>query len=534
MPLSASVPVWRPKCPAWFFTLLMLKVFAACADTGVAIDAGTVTGIQSNGITAYKGIPFAAAPIGGLRWKPPVAQLAWPTTLRADAYGPDCMQKPVPGDAAASGSRLDEDCLYLNVWRPSDTSGKLPVLVWVYGGGFVNGGASPAIYDGSALARHGLIVVSFNYRLGRLGFFAHPALTEESRQPVANFGLMDQIFALHWIQRNIAAFGGDTARVTVMGESAGGISVLQLMNSPEAKKLFQRAIIMSGGGRSFVIGGQVITGNKAEIPNAERAGLAFARSKGIRGTDASALAKLRALPATAVTGDLGMVALLRQTPTYAGGPVIDGQLILGTPQQSLDAARTAPIPLMIGSTGQDIGTTLPLMARDALNAFGANRTTASRLYDPEGKLNRIALNLAINADATMHEPARFVAQHLSLRGAPVWLYRFNYVAESRRAVEKGAGHASELPFAFGTLDVRYGKAATARDRLIADGFSRYIANFAKHANPNGEGLTDWPQMTSTGTSLMLFTQNGPMHGPDPLRARLDLVQSAFFPGLSAK
>lgn len=212
------------------------------------IDAGTIEGAVSGDVLSFKGIPYATPPLGNLRWREPQPVQPWTGVRKAIAYGNDCIQKPVPGDPAAISNTTSEDCLVLNVWQPANNPShkKLPVLVWIHGGGFVNGSAAASIYDGSAFARQGLVVVSFNYRLGRLGFFAHPALTAAKEGRLGNYGLLDQLAALSWVQRNVTAFGGDPKQVTIMGESAGGISVMHHLTSLEARGLFQRAIVLSG------------------------------------------------------------------------------------------------------------------------------------------------------------------------------------------------------------------------------------------------------------------------------------------------
>jgi para-nitrobenzyl esterase len=216
------------SCAASF--LLASTLMAASAPAVVKIDSGALRGVDDGTVAAFKGIPYAAPPVGDLRWRPPQPASAWPGVRSAGEYGSDCAQLPFPGDAAPLGTPPAEDCLVLNVWAPSHAAGKkLPVMVWIHGGGFVNGGSSPAVYDGTQFAKRGIVLVSFNYRLGRFGFFAHPALTKENPAgPLGNYGYMDQIAALQWVRRNVVAFGGDPTNVTLFGESAGGGSVLTL------------------------------------------------------------------------------------------------------------------------------------------------------------------------------------------------------------------------------------------------------------------------------------------------------------------
>ena len=236
-------------------SLLGLFACSAANTPGeVEVTGGKIKGTVTEQLVTYKGIPFAAPPVGDLRWRPPQPITPWAGVRETTDYGNDCMQLPFPSDAAPLGKIPAEDCLYANVWAPKDADGSTPVLIWIYGGGFVNGGASPAVYDGGEFAKNGVIFVSFNYRLGRFGFFAHPALTAEAKASgdmLGNYAYMDQIAALKWVNQNIAAFGGDVNNVTIMGESAGGGSVHAMMQAKQVRGLFNRAIIMSGGGRSL-------------------------------------------------------------------------------------------------------------------------------------------------------------------------------------------------------------------------------------------------------------------------------------------
>jgi para-nitrobenzyl esterase len=455
---------------------------------------------------------------------------------KATEYGFDCVQKPMPGDAAPPGGPLSEDCLYLNVWRPAEAASadeRLPVMVWIHGGGYVNGGSSSPIFDGSALARQGLVLVSFNYRLGRLGFFAHPALLAANEGPVGNFGYMDQLEALRWVQRNIAAFGGNPGQVTIVGESAGGDSVAHLLTSPAANGLFHRAAIMSGDGRGHLLGGLKLTGGTLGQPSADQKGVNFAASVGIMGTGPETLAKLRALPAAEVVGDLNMADLLAEVlreaglPTYAGGPMVDGTIVVGSPAEVFQRGEAAKVPLLIGTTTLDIPTTLPPSLEDPLSYFGADADKARAFYNPTGTLHPIQLALTIGADMTMHEPARFAARQMTAVGQPAWLYRFGYVAESVRGQIQGAPHASDLPYLFQTLEVRYADAVTDKDQAAARALSTYFANFAKTGNPNGPGLPNWSNYDPARSDLMIFTPDaGPVVAPDPWKERLDLVERA--------
>lgn len=255
----------------------------------VTLADGVLQGAVDDGVIAFKGIPFAAPPIGPLRWRAPQPVAKWSGVRDATAYGHDCAQLPFPSDAAPLGTPPSEDCLYANVWRPATKQAKLPVLVWVYGGGFVNGGASPATYSGAELAKKGILFFSFNYRLGRFGIFGHPQLTAETGAgELANYNHMDQIAALRWVQKNIAAFGGDPANVTIMGESAGGRSIHSLVTSPQTKGLFARAVVQSGGGGDNVAA-------QSDMASLEALGTAFGETKGIAAGAPQALAQIARL-----------------------------------------------------------------------------------------------------------------------------------------------------------------------------------------------------------------------------------------------
>ncbi|WP_088184589.1 carboxylesterase/lipase family protein [Sphingobium sp. Z007] len=421
----------------------------------VTIADGALRGVNEEGVVAFKGIPFAAPPVGELRWRAPQPVLRWQGVRDASRYGHDCMQLPFPSDAAPLGTPPAEDCLYMNVWKPQGRTAKLPVMVWIYGGGFVNGGSSPPTYAGAALARQGIMVVSFNYRLGRFGTFAHPALTradaDEGRQ--ANYGYMDQIAALRWVRDNIAAFGGDPGNVTIMGESAGGMSVHALLTSPMAQGLFHKAVIQSGGPMPM---------SDATLAAAEATGAAFGQKQGIAPDDPHALTKLRALPADAVVDGLNLAALFAAGPRTHSSPVADGRVAV----DSLDAYRAgrfAKVPVMIGATSDDIG-------------------------GPTGP---------------MVTGARTMAQLFARAGVPTYHYRFSYVAQAlRTAATKGAGHASEIPYFFDTVAVKYGDATTDTDRAIGRISSRYLANFVQRGDPNSSSLPNWRRTDPALPTLM--------------------------------
>ena len=493
----------------------------------VTVESGQLQGTVRDAVLSFKGIPFAAPPVGDLRWRPPRPAGKWHGVRNADQYGSDCMQLPFPSDAAPLGTPPAEDCLYLNVWRPAAQSvGPLPVMVWIYGGGFVNGGSSPAVYDGSEFARQGIVLVSFNYRLGRFGYFAHPALTREGKAGLlGNYGDMDQIAALEWVQRNIESFGGDPHNVTVFGESAGGLSVHTLLTSPLAVGLFQKAIIESGGGRSLFNGSPHLHEAANGKVSGEDAGLAFAAKKGIPGTDAAALRQLRALPADSLVDGLNM-ASMKQAEAIYSGPMIDGKLRLQDPGAAYLAGKQLRIPVVVGATDMDIGFGSDEKTKDELFAtFGANADAARKAYDPDGSRTLTDLFGAIDRDRMMLEPARFVARILSRAGQPVWEFRFSYVAESMRSQWPGAPHATDIPFVFDTVRAKYADQLTAADLSIAQKIHGSWVQFAKTGDPNGTALPGWPKYSPGTDTLMNFTAAGAVAEPDPWKARMDVTEA---------
>lgn len=501
-------------------------VHAQAISSRVKVDTGILQGSSKDGITSFKGIPFAAPPVGKNRWRAPQPAAHWKGVRDATKYGSDCMQLPFPSDAAPLGTPPREDCLYLNVWTPAHKAdANLPVMVWIYGGGFVNGGSSPAVYSGKHFAQGGVVFVSFNYRVGRFGFFAFPALSkEEAGQPLNNYAFMDQIAALKWVQRNIASFGGNPKDVTVFGESAGGGSVLTLLTSPMTKGLFEKAIVESGGGRDSLLGVRYLNKTSPEgLPSAESIGVNFAKAMGIEGTGPAALAKLRALPAEKIVDGLNMASMGKQSKIY-GGPIIDGKIVTSTPQQALESGHYWKVPLIIGGNSADIGFPRWHTLQAIWSAFGPKAKEAKEAFDPTGKGTAMQVGFRIAGEMMMLEPSRFVAGALAADGAPSYEYRFSYVAKSLRSKWPGAFHASEIPYVFDTVAAKYGSALAPSDAAIAKQANEYWVNFVKTGNPNGAGLPHWPAYHSASDQLMNFTDHGPVGEADPWKKQLDLVE----------
>ncbi|NVK57107.1 MAG: carboxylesterase family protein [Alteromonadaceae bacterium] len=495
-------------------------------QTLVSVAGGQLKGYQQQDIVVFKGIPYAAPPVGENRWRAPQPS-SWQGVKDATSFGNDCMQKPFPSDAAPLGETPAEDCLYLNIWAPEDAS-NTPVVIWIHGGGYVNGGASPKVYDGSEFAKNDVMFVSFNYRLGRFGFFAHPALRNDNGKGIANFAFMDQIAALKWVRENIAAFGGNPDKITVMGESAGGGSVHTLMQADESKHLFDAAIVMSGGGRSLM-GERHLSKSTDGQPSAEQIGLNFAASNNISGTSEAALDALRQLPAEVVLDGLSMMSFMvprNGPPTYVGGPITEGDIVQGTTEEMLLAGKVANMPVMVGTTGQDIGFMQKKSKQEVFAMFGEEADKAQSVYDPDGNTDFQLVNYSVGQDFGMQEPARFFATKMTAAGEPVYLYRFNYVADEVND-GRGAHHASEIPFFFKTIDDKY-EHLTETDWQASEYPFQYVVNFVKSGSPNGADLPQWQPFDPDEDKIMIFTANGNAeYVTDPWRSRLDLVESAY-------
>ena len=484
---------------------------APAADPIVVTQQGQVAGTASDGLSVYLGIPYAASPTGDRRWRAPAPAMAWKGTRPAKQYGSDCAQALFPLDGAPLRTTPSEDCLFLNVWTPgiSRPGAKLPVMVWIHGGGFVNGGSSPAIYSGASFARDGVVFVSLNYRLGRFGFFSHPALAQEGSG--GNLGFLDQIAALHWVQENIASFGGDPSRVTVFGESAGGMSVHMLLQSPMARGLFHAAIIQSGGGRDRSL-------PMATMTSAAKTGEAFAP-----GLSAE---QLRALPADRVTGDLNMMTMTQ--PGYSG-PMIDGRTMLGTPVDIIAAGGYPGVPVIVGANSAD-GFPFVTDKDEIFAPFGPDAETARAIYDPDGAKTGLHVATHVSADQTFLEPARAAARALAEKGQTVFLYRFAHNGVKFGLLVGGAPHASELPYVFDTVQDMRDAIGAQDDDAVAKLTHRYWVNFAKTGRPDASGhdgagdVPPWPAVTAGDTRVQMIASEGARHGEDPLTARLDFVE----------
>jgi para-nitrobenzyl esterase len=552
-------------------TTLLLYLLAGVAAMGVGtaaqkkppvvrVDSGEVQGVADDGVVSYKGIPFAALPVGDLRWRPPQPAERWTGVRQAAEFGADCMQgrfgppptrpgaTPAPGappsPAAVSMLASSEDCLFLNVWTPASAPGaKLPVMFWIYGGGFVGGPSALPNTSGTQFAKQGVVLVAANYRVGRFGFFAFPALSRERPDELkGNYAYMDQIAALQWVKRNIAAFGGDPNNVTIFGFSAGGVSVHSLLASPLARGLFHKAIVESGGSRDSVLTARPMSKDGID-PNypvsAETIGINFAHSMGIEGTDQVALARLRALSAEEVLHGApprpGVII-----PSYETTPILDGKLVTETAETAYKAHRQPRVPIMLGSNSADTaGNRIKATTKEQLFArFGQWSAQAKAAYDPDGSTDVATLVSKANDDFGQAEPARFAASAVAANGSPVYLYRFSYVQTAMREwTRAGAPHGGEIGFVFGTLGTGgFGPPVppTAQDLEVSRMAQSYWVNFAKTGDPNGAGLPNWPRYDLKKDLIFDFRPDGTAGAsPDPWKARLDVTQLATESGKRA-
>ncbi len=482
----------------------------------VKIEGGRIEGRVEDGVRAFRGIPFAAPPVGALRWQAPQPVRPWQGVRQAGDFGNRCLQLPLFSDMVFRSPAASEDCLYVNVWAPAKAAAKkLPVLVYFHGGGLVTGDGSEPRYEGAAMARQGIVALTVNYRLGVFGFLAHPGLTAESRHKASgNYGLMDQAAALAWVKKNIAAFGGDPAQVTIAGESAGSYSVSAQMVMPMSKGLFARAIGESGS----------VLGRRGAPPlaEAEQQGVAFAQSLGL-----ATLQDLRAAPAEALLQAQGKP----DAPRF--GIVTDGHVLDRAPLDSYTAGRQAPVPLLAGWNSQEMhaGAILdnqeptPERFQAVLQKFyGAEAAEAARVYDYD--VADAARDLSGDR-WIVYGTWKWIDLHA--KAAPTWRY---YYTRPRPATvdgqpaAAGAVHSAEIEYAMGNLDGNKVYAWTDDDRAVSRTMQAYFANFIRQGDPNGAGLPAWPRVSRAGANVMrLDVQSGAYDPKD--RARFEFHDRQF-------
>ncbi len=508
------------------------------AQVTLTLPQGALRGVDENGLQVFRGIPFAGAPVGAWRWRPPRPAPSWKGVRDASAFGPVCPQPLRAGysEEDLASRTMSEDCLYLNVWSPGAQPGaKRPVMLWLLPGGFTRGDASMSRYDGSALAKRGVVVVTFNYRLGLFGEFAHPALSRaQPDEPLANYNLMDQIAAMRWVRANIAAFGGDAANVTIFGMSAGGMSVNYQMISPASAGLFDKAISESSALR--MSHDRKLAEDVHGIPSLESEGANHALKLGISGDDATVLKGLRAL-----TWEQLLDYQSKNPIGAAGGlnPVIDGRIVTEPVGLAFVAGHEHKVPYMTGATSWE-GSLVKGGAKSlppVLGLLDVTRAQADALYDER---NEEWLSWKIYSDFFL-ATQRYLAKAHAQGGSPTFVYRFSRVLDQHQGDYFGAAHGSETRYVFGTLDALsrvagpdrpgdFGWRVNDADRAYGELVANYWVQFAKSGNPNRDGLPGWPAVTPGNDLLLEFVQRGVEVRRDYTKERAAFFEAHFDAG----
>jgi para-nitrobenzyl esterase len=526
---------------------------AACLGTAVASDAFAADRVKvengileataqpSSGVRSFKGIPFAQPPIGDLRWKEPQPVKSWKGVRNADQFGPRCMQRTGPGaDYWFRSNGMSEDCLYLNVWTPAKSKrARLPVLVYIFGGGFQNGDGSEPRYDGESMARKGIVAVTVNYRLNVFGFFSHPELTQESPHHASgNYGFLDQAAALKWVQRNIAAFGGDPKKVTIAGESAGSISVSALMASPLSRNLIAGAIGESGALISSL--------PPRPLAQTEQVGVEFATAAG-----AGSLAALRGMTAEQIQEVAAQGRAMRFSPN------LDGYFLPKPLTDIFTAGEQAKVPLLAGSNSEEMSARVVLGAGEPTpeNFANAVRKLYGEHADEVLKVYAASTPEEVLEAATHLASARFIAHstwkwtelQMATGGKPVYRYLYTRIRPkflaaanqppngSSRApafggppqAPRGAVHSAEIQYAMGNLNLDKRYAWEPEDYKVSEIMQAYFLNFIKTGNPNGPGLANWPAYTSSTNFQRMRLDVEPRVEPERDRARYLVLDTLY-------
>jgi para-nitrobenzyl esterase len=454
----------------------------------VKIAGGQVQGLLFNDVAEYRGLPYAAAPVGDLRWRAPQPVAAWSGVRDAAAFGKSCTAPP-------GGS---EDCLYLNVYKPADAKpgAKLPVMFWIHGGGFTGGSGST--YDGTPFVKRGVVYVSINYRMGRAGWFAHPAITKNAPkgEAVDNFGLMDQIAALKWVQANIGAFGGDNKNVTVFGESAGAVSSLYLISVEPTRGLFQKMIVESSFGLAPAF----------DAAQSEKLGADYFAKKGVTGDSAATLAAMRKIPWPDLQGG---------TKVGETQPIIDGKLIKRDSGTAFSEGREMKIPLVIGGNSNEASlwpTADPAARLAKLGPLPA-------AFNPNGAYDARRVINTMVTDYFIGEQDREMARWHTRNGSPTFRYYFSYLAPGARSPQSfGVPHGGEIAYVFGL------STADPQDAATAKSMEDYWVAFAKTGNPDGAGGLAWPRYDLKREPVLEFGSDGPLIRDHLFDARYDWVR----------
>lgn len=473
--------------------LAMIGSGVATAEPAtVKTQSGAVKGVDQDGVTSWLGLPFAAPPVGDLRWRPPQAPAAWQGVRAADHFGAPCMQSLPPGAPGADLPR-SEDCLFLNIWAADGPKKpKRPVMLYIHGGGFQFGMTAWGETDGRSLARHGVIVVTTAYRLGKFGFFAHPALVSEAKGgPAANYGLMDMVAALKWVRANIAAFGGDPDNITVFGESAGGGAVDDLMISPSARDLFHKAIVESGG-----------PVNLRSLETAETDARALATAWGVTSDDPAAL---RAVPAATVLAK-----------GAGSSPMVDGVVLPLNVIDAFKAGQVAHVPIIFGTNSYEAAA-FPAAAKDLDKRYAAQWPKITKVYDGYGTHEPAKVQGQLATDLVMTWNNRQTALGAAGSGLPTYVYSFDYLRPSQQGKTPGASHFDEIYAVFGSVPSAR-PTDTVEPSMIEAMESRW-ANFARTGVPSA----DWPRFTRETQTVGVFSNTGFKAEPGYEKARMELV-----------
>jgi para-nitrobenzyl esterase len=498
--MRRALPLRQLIVAALLCTTSRVMAQSAPVDTvTVKTASGVLRGAQRDGMRSFLGVPYARAPVGELRWRAPQPLPAWSGRRDALQFGAECMQGRGRAPAAMS-----EDCLFLNVWVPAKRAARhAPVLVWVHGGAFMVGSAGQPTYDGASLARQGIIVVTLNYRLGKFGFLAHPALTgENTGEPLGNYGLMDVLAALKWVQANIKALGGDPREVTLAGQSAGGAAVYDLMSSPLSAGLFSKAIIESG----------VFSTPSTSFEKAEAAGAAAALTWDPSARDAAALRKLSA---EQVQGD---------GPALSGnfGPMVDGKLLTKDVGEAFDEGQIVQVPLLIGSNNYEAGF-FGSAAKGLSQRLASAWPRVTAVYDGYGTKRTDLVELQLTTDMMITAPTRTAARAAAAHGLPSFLYHYSYVRPSQREQVPGASHMDEVYALFGHMNLMPGDPKDEPDSLpVVPAMQQRWARFVITGNPASK-TEPWPAFSLDNQQLLEFSNSGESVRTDFASQRLDLA-----------
>jgi para-nitrobenzyl esterase len=518
----------RARCGG--LAIAMMLGTGGFAAAQVSTASGPVEGAQSadGAIRVFRGIPFAAPPVGDARWKAPAPVAPWTTPRKTAVFGARCAQGPIFGDMIFR-DEMSEDCLYVNVWTPAKKSGeKLPVMFWIHGGGFQAGSASEPRQDGEHLARKGVVVVSANHRLGVFGFLSHPDLTKESgKNASGNYGLLDQIAALEWVQRNIAAFGGDPGNVTIFGESAGSFAVSALVASPLAKRLVHKAIGESGA--FFTMGGALAP---QTLSGAEGQGATFA--KGLGAADIAAL--------RAKTTDEVLQAALKGRWF---SPIVDGYVLPKTVAEIYAGAEHNPVPLLAGWNADEIRASVTLakvkptaasFEAEARKRYGASADAILKAYAATTDAEAIESAAALASDNFIgYATWKWIQAHAAAGKAPVYRFSFDrkipVAADAKvngvavTAADMGARHAGEIEYVFGTLDSVPKVTWEPADRTLSEQMMTYWSNFARTGDPNGKGVPRWEKYNAATGAGVQHLDTSIRSAPDANRARYEALDA---------